>query len=89
MEPYMDGCHHRTWHAANMNIYFMIRRMLTVLILIFLRNYPPIQVTLMLIFALINLIYTINFRPYSEGNLLEILNEVAILLCAYLMNTFL
>ena len=41
-----------------------------------------------MIFAVINFIYTFTSKPYEENNGTEIMNETTILLCAYLMNTF-
>ena len=41
-----------------------------------------------MIFAVINFIYTVTVKPYSENNATEIMNETTILLCAYLTNTF-
>ena len=37
---------------------------------------------------MVNFIYTAVVKPYEENNVGEVLNETAILLCAYLMSTF-
>ena len=52
-------------------------------------NYPGLQVTCLMKFALINFIYTISVQPYETNNKGEIFNEFCIIMCAYLMNTFL
>ena len=39
--------------------------------------------------AVVNFVYTFVVMPYAENNIGEILNEAAVLLCAYMMNVFL
>ena len=89
LEPFIEGSNHRNIHAAMMNVYFMYRRFFTAIVLIFLHGYPSLQVTALLLSALLNFIYTVIVQPYEENNIGEILNEFAILLCSYLMKTFL
>ena len=89
LEAFIEGSNHKTFHATMMNVYFLDRRFSTGMVLIFLHEYPGLQVTCLMLFALVNFMYTVIALPYLENNLTEILNELAVLLCAYLMNTFL
>jgi hypothetical protein len=88
LEPYLEGSSHRTYHSAMINVYFMYRRFLMVLVFIFFQEYPSFQVTILTVFTVINFLYTAAAKPYQENNLCEIMNETAILLCGYLMNVF-
>jgi hypothetical protein len=88
LKLFIEGSNHGSFHGAMFNVYFMYRRLLTVLILVLLEKLPSIQITLLTIFAVANFIYTVVELPYEENNIGEILNETAILLCAYMINTF-
>ena len=70
------------------NIYFLYRRLSTILLVVLLQAYPSLQVTFMTLFTIVNFVYTVISRPYESNNFGEILNETSIMLCAYLMNTF-
>ena len=89
LKDIIEGCNHKTIHATMMNVYILYRRIFMAVVLIFLRDYPSLQVTCLMISAVLNFIYVVVVLPYEESNFSEILNEFAILLCAYLMNTFL
>jgi len=86
--PYVEGSNKKTFHSAMMNVYFLYRRLLTITLLIAVERYPSLQITLLMIITLVNFIYTVVVRPYEENNIGEIMNESAILMCAYLMNVF-
>jgi hypothetical protein len=58
-----------------------------VIIFITLQEYPSIQITILMVLTVLNFIYTAAAKPYEENNIGEIMNETAILLCVYIMNT--
>jgi hypothetical protein len=59
-----------------------------VIMFVSLQEYPSIQITILTLFTVFNFLYTAVAKPYEENNIGEIMNETAILLCAYLINTF-
>ena len=42
LEPFIDGGSKSTLNSASMNVYFLYRRLLTILMLIWLQEYPPL-----------------------------------------------
>ena len=42
LEPFIDGGSKRTFYSASMNVFFLYRRILTILILIWMQAYPPL-----------------------------------------------
>ena len=59
------------------NVIFFLRRFLTVVILMYMINYPFFQSTLLMIFSALNLIYTASTLPFISKitNRTEIFNE--------------
>ena len=53
-----------------------------------LHKYASIQMIIFMLLTVINFIYTAVARPYAENNIGEMMNETAILVCVYIMNTF-
>jgi hypothetical protein len=88
LELFADGCSLKTFHSAMFNMYFLYRRFLYIVVFVVLQDYASIQVLIVTMLTVVNFIYTFSSRPYKENNVGEILNEFAILLCAYLINTF-
>ena len=88
LEPYVEGSSKKTFHSTMINIYFMDRRLLMIVTFIHLHEYSSIQVTILMELSLINFIYTAVAKPYEENNIGEIMNEMAILLCVYIMHVF-
>jgi len=68
----------------------MYRKLIISFILVFMNKIPAVQVTFLTILTLVNFIYTFVSRPYGDEltNRMECSNEVIIMICAYLMNTF-
>ena len=66
----------------------MDRRLLMIVVFIHLNEYSSIQVTILMELTIINFIYTAVAKPYKENNTGEIMNEIAILLCVYIMHVF-
>ena len=70
-------------------VYFLTRRLFTAYILIFLTKEPSLQVTILMHFSLLNSIYIAGERPYNgKMNIVEAFNELCMLLCMYLLSTF-
>ena len=88
IEIYSEGSSKKTFHSTMINVYFMFRRLLMIVTFIHLQEYSSIQVTILMKLTLINFIYTTVARPYEENNTLEIMNEMVILTCVYLMHVF-
>lgn len=69
------------------NIYFMLRRFLIVITILFLHKFPYIQQVIFTKLSLMNLCYLIYQKPLEEGNENEIFNEgVIYLICILLLN---
>lgn len=77
--------------ATSYNVLFLVRRILTAFILVFLTHLPFFQTQFLLVFATINLAYLVNIRPYScpRANQMEIINEGFIVLCSHFSAIFL
>ena len=67
------------------NMLFMTRRLLLIGVLVGFGNAPLRQIFTYLIFALVSLVYAVKVKPYGDFamNLMEWVNELAIILCGY------
>lgn len=88
LEAYTDGSSKKTFHSTMINVYFMYRRLLMVTVFIYLKHMPSIQVTCLMVFTVVNFLFTVAARPYEENNNGEIFNEFAILICVYITHFF-
>jgi hypothetical protein len=88
LELFTDGGSLKTFHSAMFNMYFLYRRFLYIVVFVILQEYASMQVLIVTMLTVVNFIYTFASRPYKENNVGEILNEFVILLCTYLINTF-
>ena len=90
LERLTDGSNMKTYSSSLINIYFMLRRLFTAIILVLLCNRPAFQITLLMYLSLYNFIYIVSAKPYDSRstNINEAFNEFCILACAYMMNTF-
>jgi len=76
---------------AQYNSFFMLRRLVTVLVLIFGSSVPIFQCQTLMVFSTFNLIYTFSHKP-MEGerqNNVEIFNETCVVICTHLVNVLL
>lgn len=66
------------------NGYFILRRLLIVLILLFLMDHPQFQPLCMLALSFVNQLIIIKFKPYQSrvDHYIELYNEVSVMLCA-------
>lgn len=89
-EIFYDGIRTNTMLRAQYNTIFLLRRFITVLVLVF-WNHPYFQVSLMMVLSVINFIYQYTERPQSckMSNFVENVNELTILLFMYLLNVVL
>ena len=75
--------------TAHYTTLFMLRRMMTVYILISLINLPFFVCQTLMIFSTANLIYLIGYKPLQEELGVEIFNEGCILLVSHVVNVLL
>jgi hypothetical protein len=88
---YYEDYRTKTKAQALYNVFFLQRRLLTTLILVFVKHVPFFQVTLLLLFSTVNFIYTWVTRPLHsrKENAIELFNELTIMLCCHVSNLFL
>lgn len=67
------------------NFFFMVRRIIFVMSVIYLNGYPVLQVNLMLVQSLSFVVYLIVAKPFEDPkiNRIEIFNELSILFITY------
>jgi hypothetical protein len=61
-----DGLKTKKLSTSLFNIVFLLRRIYTVVILVFLGDYPYLQCMLLMLGAYIDLVKQVNLRPYIE-----------------------
>ena len=63
-------------------LFFIARRVLTVIVLMFMKDYSCFQSSLLMVFSLINLAYIVEVKPFTGKleNVVEIINELTIYL---------
>ena len=73
------------------SIIFIVRRILTVIIIMYMMSYPFFQSTFLMIFSAINLLYTFSLYPFKERleNRVEIFNELTIYINQHLFTLLL
>jgi len=76
---------------AYYNVFFLSRRLLTALVLMFLKENPFFQCQFLLVFSTMNFIYMISEQPLStpKENFIEIFNEFTIMISAHITSVFL
>jgi len=91
LEPFLEGVKLNYLHSSMYNVYFLLRRLFTGFGLVMLNAYPYFQCSFLMIFSIINFVYTAVERPFLDRKTyyIELLNEFSILLCSYIMNIFL
>ena len=80
-----------TKERALYNVYFLIRRLLSVIVLVFLTQWPFFQCNFLIVFSIINLSYMVACHPLKTPaeNRIEIYNEWTIYMCSNIMAVFL
>ena len=80
-----------TYHQANYNLYFIIRRQITILVLVYMDFWSNFQCAALVKLSIMNLAYLLASRPLltREENNFEMFNELSILISGYLMMNFL
>lgn len=91
LEVLMEGVYPRGYHSAMYTVYFLVRRLMTGILLVLFVDYPFFQCAFLLVFSTINFIYVVTVRPLEDAkqNRIEVFNELSIMLCAHTYNIFL
>ena len=78
-------------HRVMFNVYFLCRKLLTVLVLVFMDDFPFFQMVILMLLGTLNLIYLITEKPlvFSMENKVETLNEMAVVISSHIMTLFL
>ena len=65
---------------------YMVRRLVIVLIALFMFEYPLFQILLLKLLSLAFLCYLLHFRPYDElqNQRLQVFNELVVYFCCYI-----
>jgi hypothetical protein len=69
MDVYIDGVKLKSLGQAMYNIFFMIRRLLSMIVLIYWHKLPYFELTILIVLSMSNMVYMIHFKPLVEGNL--------------------
>ena len=66
---------------------FLLRQLLTYTILLAMKNYPPLQISLLLIMSFLQQCFILTTRPYTKwgANFISFVNECAVSINLYLM----
>lgn len=77
--------------ARRYTLYFVVRRLITALILVRLHKYAFFQITLLMALSMTQLAYLLGTRPLADrsGSHLEVMNELCIATCCLLLTNFL
>ena len=91
IDVFIEDVRTDTKHRSLFNIYFLVRRLFSVIVLIYMDSLPFFQCTLLAVFSTINVIYMVAHMPIStaRANKIEIFNEFCILICNHIMTVFL
>jgi hypothetical protein len=91
LEVYLEGVRLNHLDASLFNIFFLVRRLLTGLVIVGFSAHPFFQCSFLMVFSTIHLVYLFAVRPMStrSENNIEILNEFCILGCTYVLSVFL
>ena len=75
----------RSFSSMLGNIFYMLKLLFTVIILVQLRNFPGLQIPLLVIISILNQIYIVKVWPFEEPreNYLALLNEWLVSLYLY------
>lgn len=89
-EIFYEGIRTNSLIRAQYNTLFMVRRAITVLILVFL-DHPYFQVSFLMVFSVVNFIYQYKQRPQATkmAYFVECVNEFTIMQFSYLINVIL
>ena len=81
----LEALHCKDIYSSLYNILFLYRRTLTALCLVFMSNYPSVQIQALLVMALLTMWYIAYHNPFVERklNYNEIFNEICVVLCIY------
>ena len=86
MWVFFDQINTKSLLQALYSEFFMVRRLITAFILVFMAKWPFFQLALMIEMSLIHLIYMIVIKPLEKSeNKLEVFNELTIYLCGHMM----
>jgi len=68
------------------HLIFVARRLLLVIIALFMQDTPVVQTTLCILLSLFTLVFLLAIRPYEEasGTNFDIFNEIAVYFCCCL-----
>merc|ERR1711968_311372 len=71
-------------HSALYNVYFMIRRFLMVIVLVFMNFSPFFQSVSMSLMSIVNFSYIMSNKPYQDRRVyhIECFNEMTIYICS-------
>lgn len=80
----------RDWNAVMFNVYFLIRRLLLAITIIFADFFPIGQLVVLSGGSYILVIYILRVKPYKHHlmNKMEIFNETVILFLSYMLWAF-
>jgi len=85
-----EGVNTSSKKKAFFNVIFLFRRLITAIILINFSN-AFFQSHCLMLLSTINFIYLVKYKPKDtkSANLIEIMNELCVLICAHITNTLL
>ena len=85
MRVYFEGVRTSSFLRMIYNLTFLIRRLITAVVLVMLTPYPYFQSNTLVVLSFANIWYLTEAMPLKEENVYEIFNEVFIYICSLLM----
>lgn len=85
----VEECRISSLPKALYTFFFVLRRFICGLNLVFLVSYPYFQAVVMIVLSFLNLNYIMVYRPLMHGNQIEIFNEASIYAISIVLTWFL
>lgn len=91
LQPFLQGLKLDNLNCTMYNIFFLMRRATTAVVLVVLQNHPYFQCCFLVVLSLTNISYQIIVKPFElrKDNYIEVFNEFCILGSSYMMCIFL
>ena len=87
MSILLDNNHHRQYSSAVYEIVFLFRRLVLVIVILFLADFTWVQTHLFVVFSLAKLCYQVRVKPMKTGysNKVKVCNEACVYLCMMIL----
>jgi len=90
LDVFMEEVNPYHLHASLFTVHFLVRRLITGMLLVLMVQYPFFQCVFLLLGSTANIIYLATWQPLvsKKENRMELFNEISILSCCHLFMIF-